>query len=226
MKLQYLAHSAFLLTTDAGLRIAIDPWRNPGNGRWFVREFPLTEADLLIVTHDHFDHDAAYRITGLPTVMRHALEMKLGDLRLTSYADWHVPGHSSAGLENLIVVLESGLEGAPVRVCHLGDNRFPPAPAIVEAIGTVDLLIVPVDDSRHLLSFDEVDGFVRMFEPSVVIPVHYDIPGITAPESTLGPADGWLERQARVRRVAGPVSLSPDTLPGESEIWLMTPELD
>lgn len=226
MKLQYRAHSAFLLTTDAGLRVVIDPWRNPDNGRWFVRDFPLTEADLLVVTHDHFDHDAVHRITGLPTIVRHPISMEMQDLRLTGHADWHVPGHSSAGLSNVIFVMESGPKGAPVRICHLADNRFPPPPEIVEAIGRVDLLIVPVDDSCHLLSYDEVDGFIDLFQPRAVLPVHYLIPGITAPESTLEPPDGWLARHENVRKIAGTVTLSPDTLPGETEIWLMTPELD
>ena len=127
----------------------------------------------MIMTHDHFDHDAIHRITGLPTVVRHAVEMRLQDLLVTGYADWHVPGHSSAGLANVIFVLESG----GVRVCHLGDNRWPPPEEIVEAIGEVDVIIVPVDDSCHLLSYEEVDAFIDLFAPRIVIPVHYFIPG-------------------------------------------------
>ena len=222
MNLQYLAHSAFVLTTSAGLRIVVDPWRNPDRDLWFVREFPLTRADLVIVTHDHFDHDAVHRITGLPTVLRHAVELELGDLKVSGYADWHVPGHSSAGLANVIFVLESG----GVRVCHLGDNRFPPPPEIVAAIGTVEVLIVPVDDSCHLLSYEEVDGFIELFDPRVVIPVHYLIPGVTALESTLEAPGEWLTRHANVRRFeAGMIELEPGTMPAERELWLLEPDL-
>ncbi len=146
----------------------------------------------------------------------------MGDLRLTGYGDWHVPGHSSAGLANVIFVLESG----GVRVCHLGDNRWPPPTEFVAAIGAVDLLIVPVDDSCHLLGYDEVDAFIELFKPRVVIPVHYFIPQITAPESTLEPPDGWLTRHEQVRHVEGAVQLGADKLPETTEIWLMTPELD
>ena len=222
IEIQYLAHSAFQITTNDGLQVVIDPWRNPDQGQWFVREFPLIEADLLIVTHDHFDHDAIHRITGLPTIPRHAMAVEIEDLRLQGYADWHVPGHSSAGLANVIFTLESG----GVRLCHLGDNRLPPPPEIVDAIGEVDVLIVPADDSCHLLSYDEVDAFVDLFDPSVVIPVHYFIPGVTAPESTLEPPDSWLKRHTMVRRDIGPVTLHLDTLPEEQEIWVMRAELD
>ena len=187
-----------------------------------MREFPLTEADLVIVTHAHFDHDAVHRITGLPSLVRHPVVMEVQDLRLTGYGDWHVAGHSSAGLANVIFVLEAG----GVRICHLGDNRYPPPSEIVEAIGGVDVLIVPADDSGHLLSYDETDGFIERFKPRAAIPVHYLIPGVTAPESTLGPPVGWLARHDNVRHLTGPAQLAPDTLPGESEIWLMNAELD
>ena len=226
MNLQYLAHSAFKLTTDAGLRVVIDPWRNPASGRWFVRDFPAIDVDLVIVTHEHFDHDAVHRITGLPTILRHAATMEIEDLRVTGFADWHVPGHSSAGLPNVIFVLDIGPEGAPVRLCHLGDNRLPPPSEIVDAIGELDVLIVPVDDSCHLLSYEEVDAFIEIFEPSVVIPVHYFIPGVTAPESTLKPPNGWLKRHANIRRDVGPTALHPDTLPEQREIWMMRAALD
>ncbi|CAN5795007.1 MBL fold metallo-hydrolase [soil metagenome] len=174
------------------------------------------------MTHDHFDHDAVYRVTGLPTVVRHAIKLEMRDLRLTGYADWHVPGHSSAGLVNMIFVLESG----GVRVCHLGDNRYPPPAEIVNAIGHVDVLTVPADDSCHLLNYDEVDGFIETFNPRVTIPVHYFVPGVTAAESTLEPPDGWLERHNNAERVAGTVRLDAATLPNEPEIWLMRAELD
>ena len=222
IQLQYLAHSAFRLTTNAGLRIVIDPWRNPDRGRWFVREFPLTEADLAIVTHDHFDHDAVDRVTGLPTILRHAGRFEMADLRVTGFADWHVPGHSSAGLRNVMFVLES--DG--LRFCHLGDNRWPPPGEIVDAIGNVDVLIVPVDDSCHLLDFDEVDGFIEQFSPSITIPVHYFIPGVTAPESTLELPDNWLARQSNVQRTSQTVQLDPATLPASPEVWLPVAKLE
>lgn len=222
MRLTYLGHSAFTLRTAAGVRLMIDPYRNPRGRRWFLRECPAAEVDLLGITHDHFDHDATSAAIGQPSILRHPVELRYRDLLLTGYQDWHVPGHSSAHMTNTIFIVES----SGVRVCHLGDNRFPPSAEISDAIGDVDVLIVPVDDSCHLLEYDDVDAFIELFRPRIVVPVHYLIPGLTDPASTLLPIDGWLERHARVRHLAaGPMWLVVDELPKPREIWVLSPDL-
>lgn len=222
MRLTYFGHSAFTLQTAADVRLMIDPYRNPQGRRWFSRDCPVAEVELLVITHDHFDHDAISAALGQPSILRHPVELRYRDLILTGYQDWHVSGHSSAHLTNTIFVIESG----GVRVCHLGDNRFPPPAKISDAIGDVDVLIVPVDDSCHLLEYDDVDAFIDLFRPRVVIPVHYLIADLTDPDSTLLPIDGWLERHERVRHLAaGPVWLAADELPHEREIWVFSPEL-
>ncbi len=53
VKLEYLGHCAFRLTTPAGVRIVVDPFRNSGNEqRWFLRPSPPVEADVLVITLD------------------------------------------------------------------------------------------------------------------------------------------------------------------------------
>jgi len=82
--------------------------------------------------------------------------------------------------------------------------------------------MAPVDDSRHLLSFDEVDELVGVLEPRVVVPTHYYIPGITTEESTLLPPEDWLRRQSAVRVLQSEtVSFSPQMLPPRREVWVM-----
>ena len=77
------------------------------------------------------------------------------------------------------------------------------------------LLLIPVDASMHLLTYDEVEHLLEALEPRVVIPMHYLIPGLTDPESTLGPVEPWLGAQPRpVRRIPrGEVPLSRESLP-------------
>ena len=60
--LTFYGHCAFLWQTSQGLRVLSDPYRNIEDRYWFTRLFPQVECDLGLITHAHFDHDAADRV--------------------------------------------------------------------------------------------------------------------------------------------------------------------
>ena len=80
MKLSYYGHCAFKWTSPAGVRILIDPYGNSEQSYWFVREFPPIETDLLLVTHDHFDHNAEETVPAAGPV--HLTQMACVSLRM------------------------------------------------------------------------------------------------------------------------------------------------
>ena len=76
--------------------------------------------------------------------------------------------------------------------------------------------MVTVDDSIHLLTYDEVDSLVQRLEPRVVVPMHYFIPGLSASGNELLPPERWLDRQQTVRRLDScQADFSPGSLPGQ-----------
>lgn len=219
VELTYLGHSSFLWTSPGETRVVVDPFDNthPHGWQWFLEPMPDVEADVVLITHDHFDHNASHRVGGDPEIISAAVDRELGDAHLLGVDDRHA---TPDDLTNTIFVLEA----AGVRLCHLGDNR-PDVPAeAVEAIGRVDVLIVPVDDSSHLLRFWEVRQLIETFRPRIVVPAHHLIPGLTDPGSTLLPADTWLGTQDSVRRIGrATVRLDAASLPPEREVWVFSP---
>jgi L-ascorbate metabolism protein UlaG (beta-lactamase superfamily) len=108
-----------------------------------------------------------------------------------------------------------------VRVCHIGDNRHDMPESVREQIGNVDILMVTVDDSSHLLSFEQADQLVARLSPSVVIPMHYYLPKLTTIESSLGGPDGWLATQDVVKPLnASEIPLNKATLPNTRQVWV------
>ncbi len=216
--LYYLGHCAFLWVLPTGARLLIDPFRNPADRTWFLRPFPKVECDIVMVTHPHFDHDALDGLPGRPTILRHPVELQGEGFRIRGVMWQHARHYGQEfNQENLIFVVEA----ARLRFCHLGDGRPDLPPPLVQAIGRIDLLMIPTDDSCHLLSFDEVDWLIRQLNPAVVIPIHYLIPGLTAPESTLKGIERWLEGRTNVRRIEGSsIRLSRADLPETQEIWV------
>ncbi len=217
--LRYYGHSAFLFVTPGQSRMLIDPFRNPPpeeRPRWFMRYFPSIEVDVVLVSHPHFDHDAINRVRGEPSIIRTTGVFSRDDFRVEAVSDQHSKNGNRYDFSNLIFVLQI----AGVSFCHIGDNRSEIPMDIRDHLGEIDVLMVTVDDSMHLLTFEEVDHLIEFLNPKVVIPMHYLISGLIDPVSTLKTPDYWLKGQNRVVRIdSKEVKISRDDLPVFREIW-------
>ena len=148
-------------------------------------------------------------------------EFVSGDLQIRGIGDFHSGPSRLSNFPNVMFRLE--VNG--VRYLHIGDNRVDWPPEVERAVGDIDVLMVTADDSNHLLTYDEVDSLVSRLEPSVVVPMHYFIPGISASGNDLLPPEGWLQRQQTVRRLESHhAEFSADKLPGNTEVWLFQPD--
>ena len=214
----YYGHCAFLWQSEGGYRVLVDPFGNSEDRLWFPEPFPELQADVVLVTHDHFDHNHFHRVPDCPTVLRGEGEFTFGEFNIKGVTDLHSGRSGLQGMKNTIFTVEVG----GVRYCHIGDNRHDMPVAVARAIGEIDVLMVTVDDSCHLLSYAQVDELINRLMPGVVIPTHYYIGGLTAVESTLRSAEGWLEAQNSVRFLGvSSINLAPDDIPKARQVWVM-----
>ena len=220
MEIRYYGHAAFQISLQDGKTILFDPYRNlPPDWLWFLDPFPALAPNYVIITHPHFDHDAVGTVTNAPTIIRDPFRRVDGDaFSLTSLLDHHAKGFGADyGAWNIIFTLES--EG--IRFCHWGDNQ----PLLTDAqwaqLGEIDILTLPIEDGAHLLELDEVEEVILRLKPRIVMPAHYHIAGITNPDAGLTGIEGWLARQANVRRLeTHTVALTKSELPRQTEAWV------
>ena len=67
MKIRYLGHASFMITSDAGTKIITDPYVTGANLRYGeIHE----SADIVMVSHDHSDHNNAAAIRGNPELVK------------------------------------------------------------------------------------------------------------------------------------------------------------
>lgn len=212
VSLEYFAHSSFRITSPQELTVVIDPWRNDPSGAWglwFPEEYPEIYADIVLSTHAHFDHDVVHRVHAAITLERPVGVFSIGDVRIEGFGDKHmfrakgsyrwtdvfaesgisVPPDNPMHLDNSIIVTETG----GMRIAHWGDNRPDPGAYIMDRLRGVDVLILPIDGSEHILTAEDVTGLMEGLEPKVVIPMHYRTRGAVTVLSTLQAPDYWLE---------------------------------
>jgi L-ascorbate metabolism protein UlaG (beta-lactamase superfamily) len=198
MRIQWYGQAAFRLEGPEAT-VFIDPFGDMSmmTSRGMHWEYPAIEgvnADLLLVTHEHGDHNAVEVIEGDPAVLRSTagrLDSPIGEvLAVASEHD------TAAGTErgpNTIFVFE--LDG--IRTAHFGDfGQRALRDEQAEAIGSVDLLFLPVG-AGPTIGPEQAELIIDRLSPRWVVPMHYRTPKI----GFLDPVDPFLERMANVERV-------------------------
>lgn len=228
--IDFYGHAAFKMTSPAGLTMLFDPWRNDPSGAWglwFPQEFPETEVDAILSTHAHFDHDATERPNGQMILDRMSGQYQFSDVKITGLADKHTcdaPGwykwtnampefgqpqcepDNYHHLDNNIYLLETG----GMRIVIWGDNRDTPNDHIWAALTDIDVLVLLVDSSQHILSYEQANSIVNRIKPHVIIPEHYLTKGVSITLTTLGSAEEWTKQQPNHTMLdSGTLKLTP-----------------
>ena len=220
LTLTYYGHSAFQWETEAGFKVLTDPYRNRSARYWFTRQFPDVECDLGLIPPAHFDHDAAERLPEGASLIRMPGEFANRDMQIRGVQDIHSGRSGLQGFVNVMFRLETG----GISFLHLGDNRADWPGDVTRAIGEIDVLLVTVDDSNHLLQPEEVDSLIERLSPKIVVPMHYQIPGLMADDTGLEPPENWIATQPRVKRLVGEsATFSAQELPSQTEVWVFQP---
>ena len=202
MQVEWYGQSAFRMST-AEKTVAIDPFADLSQltGRGMQFDYPPIEgvsADLLLVTHEHMDHNGVEVIGGDPKILRSTagkLESPIGEV--TAIASEHDEAAGTERGPNTIFVFE--LDN--LRVCHFGDfGQSALRDEQAAAIGRVELLIVPVGGGPTA-GARQAAAIVDRLSPRWVVPMHYRTPRIGFLET----ADAFLELSAHVERLPGAV---------------------
>jgi L-ascorbate metabolism protein UlaG (beta-lactamase superfamily) len=199
MRVDWYGQAAFRLSGAEGT-VFIDPFGDVSalTSRGMHFDYPAIEgvdADLLLVTHEHLDHNGVEVVDGNPTILRSTAgrhESPVGEI--VAIASEH---DESAGTErgpNTIFVFT--LDG--VRVAHFGDfGQTSLRDEQAEAVGQVDLLFLPVGDGPTI-GAEQAAAIVNRLAPKWVVPMHYRTPRVGFLET----ADAFLEKLPSVDRLS------------------------
>lgn len=213
MKVKWYGHSAFKLTTDKGFRIIIDPYES-GFGDGLTYQNITDEADLVLTSHDHGDHNYVGSIKGKFTRIEKEGSYDMAGVKVKAIPCFHDPSKGSERGTNLIFVVEA--DG--LTVAHLGDLGHALDADTLKKIGSVDLLLLPVG-GFFTVDANEATEVMNAIKPRLAIPMHYKTEKCTFP---LAPVDQFTAGKKGVK-VMGVTELdvSKAGLPKEREVVVL-----
>ncbi|MCR4430419.1 MAG: MBL fold metallo-hydrolase [Tepidanaerobacteraceae bacterium] len=200
MKIRWLGHASFLLESQSGTRIVTDPFDGSVGYR-----IPKIEADIVTVSHDHYDHNYVEGVQGDPEVVKTAGEFNISGVGIKSIPAFHDEVKGAKRGPNLIFVFE--IDG--LRICHVGDLGHLLSKAQEEQIGRPDVLLIPVGGT-FTLDAEGAAEMVNQLSPRMVIPMHFKTPAVSMPIDSV---DNFLEKVGGGERMESTtIEVTPETL--------------
>ncbi len=170
---RFLGHSSFYISSAKGTSIVIDPY-----GTGIPYTFPMISADVVLQTHEHADHNAAWRVNGNPAIVKRTndfiAEFELPIKRtietltfqaIPSYHDRFIG--KKKGPNTIFLWYMDG-----IKFCHLGDLGHILGDREIDLLGEVDVLFCPVGGGITLSSTDAV-LVVSQLKARIVFPMHF-----------------------------------------------------
>ena len=171
MEITWYGHSCFRLTERGMATVVVDPFDSKAIGY-----APLKlKADIVTVSHDAPGHNNAEAVKGTSHVIKTPGEFEIGGVFITGVqTDGTGSGKKAKDqIRNTLYVFD--YEG--LTVAHLGDLKQVPTQAEIEALGTVNVALVPVGGGGGLNAAKAAE-VISLLEPNIVVPMHYATPEV------------------------------------------------
>ncbi|HHY46379.1 MAG TPA: MBL fold metallo-hydrolase [Firmicutes bacterium] len=209
VRIRWLGHACFLITAPDGTRILTDPFDETVGYR-----VPDVESEIVTVSHDHFDHNNVRCVRGNPVVVDKPGEHEVRGIKISGIPTFHDEVHGKKRGTNTVFVMDVG----GFRLAHLGDLGEKPAKEVLDGLGHVDILMIPVG-GYYTIDAGTASELVEELEPSIAIPMHYKTPAISFP---IAEVDKFLAGKERVeRRHTTTLEVSRPELPRETTIVVL-----
>jgi L-ascorbate metabolism protein UlaG (beta-lactamase superfamily) len=208
MELTWYGLSCFRLNDRGMASVVTDPF----DGKVGLSP-PKIRGDVVTISHDAAGHNHAASVSGRKHTLDGPGEYEIGGVFITGISTTRKAGD----VENVLFMFNyKGLT-----IAHLGDMADVPTQTQIEALEQVNILLVPVGAGNSLNAAKAAE-LVSMLEPSIVIPMHYRMDGLTI---ELEDVDRFLKEMGATEPAEeASLKVTAGSLPEETEVVLLTPK--
>jgi len=164
MEITWYGHSCFRLTERGMATVVTDPFDNTSIGYNSLK----LKADIVTVSHDAPGHNYTKAVKSTSHVITGPGEFEIGGVFITGVQTNGKSKKDGNELRNTLYVFD--YDG--ITVAHLGDLKQVPSQTQVEALGAVNVALVPVGSGGGLNAAKAAE-VISLLEPNIVIPMHY-----------------------------------------------------
>jgi L-ascorbate metabolism protein UlaG (beta-lactamase superfamily) len=210
MEIVWYGHSCFRFIERGMAAVVTDPYDSD-----VIGYEPLKlRADIVTVSHDAPGHNFINAVKGTSHKLTGPGEFEIGGVFITGVqTDSNSKKNSEKPRNTLFLFDFDGLT-----VAHLGDLSQVPSQSDVEALGTVNVALVPVGGGNGLNAAKAAE-VISLLEPNIVIPMHFEHPAGKLP---LDPLSKFLKEMGLTTHETVPMlKVSRSGLPDETKVVVL-----
>jgi L-ascorbate metabolism protein UlaG (beta-lactamase superfamily) len=207
-RVTFFGHSMFLIESSSNTIIVTDPYNQQVKD-----DLPRVSADIVLVSHQHFDHNNTQLVKGSPEIIDSPGDFKYKDINIKGLSTFHDRCRGKERGKNTVFEFEA--DG--IVFAHLGDLGHMLKQHQLDSLKGINVLMIPVG-GKYTIEPDEAAGLIQTIGPNIAIPMHYkqddtkiDVAGI----------DKFLKAADSHRAFGRTVQLEAAQLPAETEIWIL-----
>ena len=209
MKIKWLGHSSFLIESERGIKIITDPFDET-----LGYKLPRIKANIVTVSHEHFDHNYVRGVKGRPVVFKGPVSRESHKMEFKGISSYHDNVYGGQrGLNIIFVIKADGLN-----LCHLGDLGHILNSDQLDEIGKVDILFIPVG-GLYTINSSHATQIIEAIKPKITVPMHYKTDAI---KFSIDPVEVFLSNKNNVQRLkSSEFEITVDTLPKNAQIYVL-----
>jgi L-ascorbate metabolism protein UlaG (beta-lactamase superfamily) len=171
MNINWRGQSCFQITSSQNknnqVSIVIDPYDDS-----IGLKAPKLQADVLLISHDHRDHNNIKAVSGDPLIINGPGEYDVKEAVINGIPGFH---DNSQGSEKGTITIYT-IETEEIKLCHLSDlGQKELTSEQLDKIGDIDILMIPIGGTYTINSAEAIK-IMAQIEPKIIIPMHYKIP--------------------------------------------------
>ncbi len=213
MEIVWHGLSCFRLTERTKATVVTDPFDHETAGFEALK----LRADIVSVSHDASGHNFLAGVKGYTHVIDGPGEFEIGEVFITGVRTSEKKLKAGDAVPNTLYVFD--YEG--VTIAHLGDLQRTLTQAEVDALGTVNVALVPVGGGSSLNAALAAE-VISSLEPGIVIPMHFKTKQTSL---TLDPLDKFLKEMGLGEvKVEASLKVTAGSIPEETQVVVLEPQ--
>jgi L-ascorbate metabolism protein UlaG (beta-lactamase superfamily) len=209
-QIRWHGHSCFEIKNEITLVT------DPHDGKSIGIPAPTVEGDIILVSHDHYDHNSVKTVEKIGSkIIRDERKRNISNVEIKGVKTYHDENFGDKRGGNIIFKFSID----DINFCHLGDLGHIFGDEISNKIGNIDILFIPIG-GNFTIDADKAWDIINLIKPNIIIPMHYKIGGLSLPIDGL---DKFLDKSIyKILKVGNEIDFEKEDMPEETEVWTFT----